>query len=269
LKTASSFYRILSYLSQILLCAVFFGCSSKERSIEGSAFVVLKSQDVKKLAGMQINILDKKKFDEKKQKQISLYIEIKKMTETLKEKAAQDLDWYQTKAAAAKENESTLFTKSVNISSTMTQDHKDAQSLYDEAKLHYEELAKGKKEKEEQFYKIEKFFKAGIHDAFRKTLFDSSIQISDYSTKTDADGVYQIFIPYEGEWVLIAKSERMVLNDTEKYYWIVDVPQRLAKKDKLFGIFFLPLSKPPVDRIVLSNENMFSDSFDLSENEGK
>lgn len=268
MKTASSFYRIVSYLSQFLVCAVFFGCSQKERSIAGSAFVVLKNQDVKKLAGMQINILDRKSFDEKKQKQISLFIEIKKKTETLKEKAAQELDWYQTKAAAAKENDYTLFTKWLNISYTMTQEKKDAKSLYDEANLHYEELAKGKKEKEEQFYKIEKFFKAGMHDEFRKTLFDS-IQISDYSTKTDADGVYQIFIPYEGEWVLIAKSERMVLNDTEKYYWIVDVPQRLAKKDKLFGIFFLPWSKPPVDRIVLSNENMFSDSFDLSENEGK
>ena len=107
-----------------------------------------------------------------------------------------------------------------------------------------------------------------MQEDFRKMLF-SVIQISEFSAKTDADGVYHVSIPYEGDWVLIAKSERMVLNNTEKYYWIVDVPQRIAKKDKLFGIFSLPWSKPPFDNLVINNENMFSDSIDLSENEGK
>ena len=272
MKKNLSYFRTAVCLSQLLVCVVFSGCSQKERSIEGSAFVVLKNQDVKKLAGMQINILEKKSLIEKKQKQKYLIIEIKKKTETLKEKAAQELDWYQTKAAAAKERRDILFEKFMSIpfssGATMSQEKEEAKSSYDEARRHDEELAKGKKEKEDEFNAIEKFFAEGMHEEFRKMLF-SSIQISDYSTKTDADGVYQILIPYEGEWVLVAKSERLVIDKTEKYYWIVDVPQRVAKKDKLFSIFFLPWSKPPIEKIVLSNENMFSDTIDLSENDGK
>ena len=257
------YFRTVACLSQFLVCVVFSGCSQKERIIEGSAFVVLKNQDVKKLAGMQINILEKQSFIDKKKQQTPLFVEIKKKTEALKEKAAQELDWYKTKSLAADERQNLLFSNYIKIPYN-GEGRKEAESSYYEARRHGEELSKGKKEKEDELNKIEKFLAEEMPDEFRKMLF-SAIQISNYSAKTDADGAYQIFIPYEGEWILVAKSERLVMDKTEKYYWIVDVPQRTAKKDKIFGFFFLPWSKPPVDKVVLSNENMFSYSIDLSE----
>jgi len=267
MKKILSYIRTAVRLSPILVCVVFSGCSQKERSIEGSTFVVLKNQDVKKLAGMQVNVLEKQSFIDKKKQQTPLFVEIKKKTETLKEKAAQELDWYKTKSFDADERRKLLFSNYIKIPYN-GEGRKEAESSYYEANGHCEELLKGKKEKEDELNKIERFYAEEMHDEFRKMLF-SAIQISNYSAKTDADGAYQILIPYKGEWILVAKAERLIMDKTEKYYWIVDVPQRTAKKDKVFGFIFLPWSKPPIDKIVLSNENMFSDNIDLSESDAK
>jgi hypothetical protein len=43
------------------------------------------------------------------------------------------------------------------------------------------------------------------------------------TAKTDADGRFQLNIPDEGDYVLVASSTRVVFNTVEKYFWIVRV----------------------------------------------
>lgn len=40
---------------------------------------------------------------------------------------------------------------------------------------------------------------------------------------TDADGKFTLTIPKQGEYILVAKAQRMVSENTEKYYWTVPI----------------------------------------------
>jgi hypothetical protein len=57
------------------------------------------------------------------------------------------------------------------------------------------------------------------------------------TAKTDADGRFQLNIPDEGDYALVASSSRLVFNTTEKYLWIVRV-------------------KPQDSKATLSNDNL-------------
>lgn len=59
------------------------------------------------------------------------------------------------------------------------------------------------------------------------------------TAKTDADGRFQLNIPDEGDYVLLATSTRAVFNTTEKYFWIVRL-------------------KPQDSKVTLSNDNLTS-----------
>ena len=54
------------------------------------------------------------------------------------------------------------------------------------------------------------------------------------TTKTDADGKFAVTVPSEGEFAIVASSERQTLKDTEYYFWVV----------------------PAADRVDLSNDNL-------------
>jgi hypothetical protein len=41
------------------------------------------------------------------------------------------------------------------------------------------------------------------------------------TTKTDADGKFTVTVPSEGEFAIVASSERQTLKDTEYYFWVV------------------------------------------------
>jgi hypothetical protein len=60
--------------------------------------------------------------------------------------------------------------------------------------------------------------------------------------KTDADGKFRMVLKQKTKYALFARSERTVLRDTEKYYWLLWVT--------------LDGNKPK--RIMLSNDNLFS-----------
>ena len=47
------------------------------------------------------------------------------------------------------------------------------------------------------------------------------------TTKTDADGKFTVNIPSEGEFAIVAYSERQTLKDTENYYWIVPAAEHV------------------------------------------
>jgi hypothetical protein len=57
------------------------------------------------------------------------------------------------------------------------------------------------------------------------------------TAKTDADGRFQLNVPDEGDYVLLATSTRAVFNTVEKYFWIVRL-------------------KPQVSKVTLSNDNL-------------
>jgi hypothetical protein len=49
------------------------------------------------------------------------------------------------------------------------------------------------------------------------------------TAKTDADGRFQLSVPDEGDYVLVASASRLVLNVTEKYCWMVKLDSRASK----------------------------------------
>jgi len=49
------------------------------------------------------------------------------------------------------------------------------------------------------------------------------------TAKTDADGRFQLNIPDEGDYVLLASSTRVVFNSTEQYFWIVRLKSQESK----------------------------------------
>jgi hypothetical protein len=49
------------------------------------------------------------------------------------------------------------------------------------------------------------------------------------TAKTDADGRFQLSIPDEGDYVLVATASRVILDITERYCWMVKVDRRASK----------------------------------------
>ena len=49
------------------------------------------------------------------------------------------------------------------------------------------------------------------------------------TAKTDADGRFQLSIPDEGDYVLVATASRVILDITERYYWMVKLDSRASK----------------------------------------
>jgi hypothetical protein len=45
------------------------------------------------------------------------------------------------------------------------------------------------------------------------------------TAKTDADGRFQMNLPDDGDYILVAKAERTVFKAVEKYYWVIRLRQ--------------------------------------------
>jgi hypothetical protein len=54
-------------------------------------------------------------------------------------------------------------------------------------------------------------------------------------TKTDSDGKFSFNYPMNGSFTLFATAQRVILNKTETYYWLVNAPTNVAKAQILLS----------------------------------
>lgn len=92
-------------------------------------------------------------------------------------------------------------------------------------------------EKQSQYVSIESYFD------------DLSFPKGVATTDTDAEGKFILKLPKAGRYAIVARSERKVIDSTEKYYWLIG----------------LDVNENNSNTIILSNNNMFTtESLDKS-----
>jgi len=96
---------------------------------------------------------------------------------------------------------------------------------------------------------------SNINEVFQQTLF-KELPPCALSTRTDGDGKFEIEIPYEGKFTVSVFCERKVTSElTEKYFWLIHLPERDRSKDKFFNLFFIPFKRIASDKFNLTPSN--------------
>jgi hypothetical protein len=205
--------KILFCLTALLFSLSLFGCK-KETRLSGQIFIVTRGAESIKLGLVDVRLIEKQQavdFLKKKQPEIDAQmLTLSSQFAKLAEKSQSDYTALQTSLSESQSTEEKATIAKAMIRNT------DALK---------ETLAAFKSLPSEAMY-----FEMFSPDTLQKTT-------------TDADGKFQFTYPSNRSFIIFAKAKRMVGDETENYYWLVNIPSDAGDS-----------------RILLSNNNLvFSD----------
>jgi hypothetical protein len=191
--------------------------SSSKGTLSGQVFVSTKGGESVKLGAVQISLFARdatdillaglKKYADFKIQQAGASLEVVKA-------GREQADAYAREAAAQERAAFAIYLKSIR-----TNDSAAAKQAHDAAKEAANNAREAASNASSQYFKIignVDFYYSG---AFYFGYLRSPIQ----TAETDADGKFVIEIPPVGQFVIAARGERRVWENTERYYWLQPV----------------------------------------------
>lgn len=193
-------HRFFAALS-VLVCA-----TANAKTIEGQVFIVTAGGPVIKLALVQVKAISK--------------IEIENHIAKVEQQIASERD--EVNAAAARDDEefNALMEDMREETARMTKMQKSSKS-FDSLQ------ARIKARNRSQGQSMELHARQKVLNSAAPFFVDLPQPV--VTAKTDAEGRFQLTVPDEGEYVLVASAERTVFKDVERYFWIVRLPGQQSK----------------------------------------
>jgi hypothetical protein len=239
-----------------VICAIgSSGCKPRETAITGQIFIVTKGAENIKLGGIQILLVEKSEaISTVRGKQDGVIALLKSRLQDL-DSARQTYEQYQTKfrlknknpqlekltkeiddCLISEENLVPEFTKALmgtdisKIKNLRMQQINQAEQITSCAKQWESWGRTGEFENEEidlsiLLIRAKKCVILMADSALDKDWLDGFSPKAIATVSSDAEGKFDLVCPHDGkDYVIFASAQRTVINATENYYWLVDVP---------------------------------------------
>ncbi|MCX5815129.1 MAG: hypothetical protein NTX75_02655, partial [Proteobacteria bacterium] len=189
------------------------GCT-RECQLEGEAFIVTKGRQNVRLGLVEVRAIPEKEILE--------FVEKKKAT------AKEELPKIKSEYENCKKNLDAAWSVQRAIQKKCLEGH-SLEECESAIKQHPKAKAASSKRWTEYSNALEKYAYYYRGDF----LFDN-IPEGIAKVKTDADGKFAIMLKQDSKYALIARADRKIYNNTEKYYWFVWVNTEKYKTKKIF-----------------------------------